>query len=342
MHDEVVKIANKFYWKYGFKKIIEHQNNLGLKTHVLSCGDLSVEYGAVIVLEDDIAVSPYFYYYAVQSLKVYDEDENIAGISLYAFEWSTVAARPFIPAENGYDVYFFQNAQSWGQVWSKRMWQEFKEWYSTHENQKININLPDNVRSWSEKSWLKYHIWYCVDKNKYFVYPYVSLSTNNSDAGVHLKGGLTYFQVPLLMGKRVSYFMPKFNEDSCKYDVYFERQGLEIFLDIENSDLCIDLYGKKKNREKKRYWLTSSIENYKLIKSFALELRPHELNVIFSISGSEIFLYDTYTVIKNEMKKNSLEAKTTLYDIKEIPSKKLIQVLRYRLFKKMKIIIKNT
>ncbi|HEX8677860.1 MAG TPA: glycosyltransferase, partial [Segetibacter sp.] len=101
MHDEVVKIANKFHWKYGFKKIIEHQNNLGLKTHVLSCGDLSVEYGAVIVLEDDIAVSPYFYNYAVQSLEAYDEDKNIAGISLYAFQWSTVAARPFTPAENG-------------------------------------------------------------------------------------------------------------------------------------------------------------------------------------------------------------------------------------------------
>ncbi|MEJ7683902.1 MAG: hypothetical protein WKG06_39795 [Segetibacter sp.] len=63
-HDEVVKIANDFDWKYGFKKIIEHKSNLGLRAHVLSCGDLSEEYDAVIVLEDDIVVSPFFYKYA--------------------------------------------------------------------------------------------------------------------------------------------------------------------------------------------------------------------------------------------------------------------------------------
>lgn len=245
LHDEVVKIANDFDWKYGFKKIIEHRNNLGLKAHVLLCGDLSEEYGAVIVLEDDIVVSPYFYNYALQTLRVYNNDTNIAGISLYGNEWSQVADRSFSPAQNGSDVYFFQNAQSWGQVWSYNMWREFKEWYLTHKDFEIDKNIPDNVRNWSVKSWLKYHIWYCVQKNKYFVYPYVSLSTNYSDLGEHLKGDSTYFQVPVLMGKRAQYCMPEFNESSVKYDVYYERQELGPFLGIADDDLCVDLYGKK-------------------------------------------------------------------------------------------------
>lgn len=337
LHHDVVKIANEFEWKYGEKKIIHHQKNLGLKEHVLSCGDLSEQYGAVIVLEDDIIVSPYFYNYAMQALKVYDQDLNIAGISLYTWEWSQVADRAFLPAHSGSDVYFFQNAQSWGQLWSKRMWQEFKEWYLTHKDIEINTNLPDNVRNWSARSWLKYHIWYCVDKNKYFVYPYVSLSTNYSDLGVHLKGDNTYFQVPLLTGKRTSYDMPKFNESSYKYDVFFEREELGRFLDIENEELCTDLYGKKKNREKKRYWLTSLDADYKIVKSFGLHLRPHELNIIFGIEGSELFLYDTQKIEKNKRIKNKfLEARSTLYDIKEVPSKKLIEVLKFRLFKKIK------
>jgi GT2 family glycosyltransferase len=108
LHNDVIKIARDFNWNYGFKKIIEHKKNLGLKAHVLSCGDLSEEYGAVIVLEDDIVVSPFFYDYALQSLQVYNENINIAGISLYAFEWSQVADRSFLPAPNGSDVFFFK------------------------------------------------------------------------------------------------------------------------------------------------------------------------------------------------------------------------------------------
>lgn len=338
MHDEVVKISNDFDWKYGAKKIIEHKNNLGLREHVLSCGDLSEKYGAVIVLEDDIVVSPYFYNYAVQALSVYDKDPNIAGISLYGYEWTQVASRLFCPAQNGSDVYFVQNAQSWGQLWSYRMWREFREWYRTHKNVEIDKNIPDNVRNWSAKSWLKYHIWYCVDKNKYFVCPYVSLSTNYSDLGEHLKGDSTNFQVPILTGKRINYVIPPFNIDSLKYDVFFERQNLGVFLGIEENELCVDLYGKKKNREKKRYWLTSLIADFKIVKSYALQLKPHELNIIFDIGGSEIFLYDVQTIVKN--KKNNikhLEARRTIYDIKEVPSRKLIEVLKYRMLKKIKI-----
>lgn len=335
-HDEVVRIAREFDWKYGEKKIIEHKTNLGLKAHVLSCGDLSREYGAVIVLEDDIVVSPYFYNFSQQALIKYDGDVNIAGISLYGCEWSQVADRSFSPAQNGADVYFSQNAQSWGQVWSDKMWYEFREWYLTHKDLPIDNNIPDNVRRWSDKSWLKYHIWYCVKKNKYFVYPYVSLSTNYSDLGEHLKGDNTYFQVPVLMGKRIHYCMPAFSESEVKYDVFYEREQLGTFLGIADNELCADIYGKKMNREKKRYWLTSLIADYKIVNSFALHLRPHELNIILGAEGSEIFLYDSHTVVKN--KKNTvkhLEAKRTLYDIKEVPSRKLIEVLKYRLFKKI-------
>ncbi len=337
-HNNVVKIATDFNWKYGEKKVINHSKNLGLKEHVLSCGDLSEQYESVIVLEDDIVVSPYFYNYAEAALRSYNDDTNIAGISLYGTEWSQVADRSFLPAHNGSDVYFFQHAQSWGQIWSKRMWQEFKEWYVAHKNLTINPNIPDNIRNWSAKSWLKYHIWYCVEKNKYFVYPYVSLSTNYSDLGEHLKGDNTYFQVPLLTGKRENYHMPEFNKNSFKYDVFFERQDLGCFIGIKDEYLCTDLYGKKNNREKNRYWLTSVTADYKILKSFGLQLRPHELNVIFGIEGSEIFLYDTQTIEKNnKIKNNFFEARTTLYDIKEVPSKKLIEVLKFRIFKKIKM-----
>lgn len=335
-HQEVVKIAKEFTWCFGSKRVIEHFTNIGLKAHILSCGDLSEEYGAVIILEDDLFISPYFYEFSKQALKVYSEDENIAGISLYGLDWSQVADMHFIPEPNGADVYFVQHSQSWGQVWSRRMWQDFREWHATHTDCSKQENLPENVKDWSS-SWLKFHIWYCVDRNKFFVYPFVSLSTNFSETGQHVKFRITTYQTPLLTGKKQTYVMPQLASTACKYDVFLERQGLGIPLGIDEGDLCTDLYGRKKNKENRKYWLTSAIADYKIVKSFALELKPHELNITFDIPGSDIFLYDTHCRAKNPCKAFSVGINRTLYHMKEVPSKSLLQLLAYRLLRRLKI-----
>ena len=38
---EVLRIAKEFNWNFGTKTIIEHDENLGLKNHIISCGDLA-------------------------------------------------------------------------------------------------------------------------------------------------------------------------------------------------------------------------------------------------------------------------------------------------------------
>ena len=55
-HKEVVKIAQEFKWKYGEKILNIEETNLGLKEHILKCGNLTNIYENVIVLEDDIVV----------------------------------------------------------------------------------------------------------------------------------------------------------------------------------------------------------------------------------------------------------------------------------------------
>jgi len=65
---EVRDIASSFLWRYGPKRLIIHEARLGLRSHILSCGDLSQTYRTVIILEDDLVVSPAFYDYAVQSV----------------------------------------------------------------------------------------------------------------------------------------------------------------------------------------------------------------------------------------------------------------------------------
>ncbi len=126
--DEVERVAAEFNWRFGEKRIIAHKSNLGLRQHVLSCGELTRSYDGLIVLEDDVFVAPSFYLYAKACVERYHTDDTIAGISLYSFAVNYHTMLPFDPLHSDSDVYLMQNAQSWGQVWMPRQWDEFKKW----------------------------------------------------------------------------------------------------------------------------------------------------------------------------------------------------------------------
>jgi len=188
--------AEVYNWKYGNKRIITYDERQGLKKHVLKCGDLTKEYDIVTVLEDDIYLSNSFYHYAYNVMEFYWDDERIAGISLYGFQknWLDWILR-FEPQKNKYDVYFLKVAQSWGQVWSYNKWSEFKKWYNRNNKNFITDNIPEYLLQWPDTSWLKYHDKYLIEKNKYFVYPYYSLSNNFSDAVQHYGGTINNHQI---------------------------------------------------------------------------------------------------------------------------------------------------
>ena len=70
----VAQYAENFDWLHGEKKVIVRAERMGLRQHVLSCGQFLKEYDALIVLEDDVTVAPSFYYYARQCVERYKED----------------------------------------------------------------------------------------------------------------------------------------------------------------------------------------------------------------------------------------------------------------------------
>ena len=124
------------------------------------------EYDAISVLEDDIIVSPGYYQYMKQAVKCYKENMDIAGISLYSHKMNVNVDLPFVPEPDGYDVFFMQFAQSWGQIWMREQWFAFREWYLTHAEEPVAANnVPGFVSGWPKTSWLKYHIKYCIEKN---------------------------------------------------------------------------------------------------------------------------------------------------------------------------------
>lgn len=288
--DLVERFAIDYKWLFGEKEVVLHDSNLGLRKHVLSCGDLLETHDALIVLEDDIWVSKGFFMYVQQTIDKYKDDEDIAGISLYNFSISYHSSQPFIPLSVDSDVYLMQNAQSWGQVWMRKQWFEFKQWYSENcEEFTEKPHLPKSICSWPRSSWLKYHTRYCIEKNKYFVYPYKSFSTCFSDAGVHTLESSPRFQTPLYES-----IIDKLNLNPIMvYDSFFENIKIYEWLNLSPKELCIDYYGDKGNRENMRYWLSRKQVPYKIIKSYGLVMKPYELNVKFNIEGNDLFLYDT-------------------------------------------------
>ena len=253
-NQNIVDIANSFIWKYGKKTVVYQQKNLGLRNHILKCGGYSLSYGSVILLEDDLYVSPYYYQYATEALKFSESNDNIGGVSLYNHQLNVHTRK--ITFEDGYDNWYFQFASSWGQAWSSKQWSEFTDWYNSNPTLKTITNLPKSVKSWSEKSWLKYNIAYLIITDKYFMYPRVSLTTNFSDAGTHMGGDSTIYQVPLLRNKIGMFKFSSTTESECFYDAFYENITLFNDLGLAKDKLTIDLqgYGKRFNYQ---FYLTS-------------------------------------------------------------------------------------
>lgn len=167
--DVVEQFADNFKWPYGNKTVKKHNKNLGLHKHIMSQGKDFDVYDALVVLEDDIVVSPAFFKYVAATVDKYSDNNDVAGISLYSFPLNNYTCNPFEPYKDSHDVYFMNTAQSWGQVWLKKQWLHFYEWYQRNLDFTPNAEIPLALFRW-KKSWLKYHTRYCIENNKYFVY----------------------------------------------------------------------------------------------------------------------------------------------------------------------------
>lgn len=294
---EVLEIAEAFQWNYGDKRVLYQERNLGLRPHVLQCGNLTKEYENIIMLEDDIYVSPSFFAYTQQALEFVEENPDIAGVSLYQHLLNAHAREPFLPIDDGYDNWYMQMASSWGQAWTRRQWSDFYDWYMKWGSKDIASNtMPKNISSWSEKSWLKYFDKYLVETGKYFIYPRISLTTNFSDLGEHETKCINDLQVPMLMAKKKIYHFSTMEQSQSVYDIFYENQKLTEALkadcsNIAEDNVTIDLYGGKCTY--KRYLLSSSALPYDVVVRYGRKLRPIDMNVMEHIDGNAFFLYDT-------------------------------------------------
>jgi len=188
--EPVRELAAAFRFAAGTCEVVHHGENLGVRRHILWCGDQSARFRSVIVLEEDLLVGRAFYRFALAGLQAYRGSDKVASVALYAPEFNEIARLPFVPADNGFDAYFMRFPCSSGQLWDAGSWQVFRSWLAIRFQAETNgyrgdfpSELPAYVAGWPDSSWKKWYAAWLVDTGRFVAYPYKSHTTNCSDPG---------------------------------------------------------------------------------------------------------------------------------------------------------------
>jgi len=183
---ECLELAREFCNKRNRGEVITHAKRLGLRRHVMECGDYAAAKGDFVMFEDDLNLSPGVIKYFENTSQIFRTVDNVRQISSFSIHWNEYERTPFMPVCNGLPYFYAALGSSWGQYWTVDWWQEFSEWMS--ENSKMDfdsIDLHEYVKSWGDKSWKKYFNAFLLLNNYKVVYPVDQYSSHNAIGGTH-------------------------------------------------------------------------------------------------------------------------------------------------------------
>ena len=294
-------VARQFNWEFGKKTILEHKHRLGLKEHIIRCGDISLDHDGILLLEDDLIVSPSFYNFAIAASQYYIHNDYIAGISLYGYERNEFCDMPFSPIPDGSDIYFMKVPSSWGEVFLRKHWNDFKKSYIAGIVLDQSDFLPNLViNNWSEASWKKLYFKHMITNNLFFVYPMHSYSSNMGEIGSHYFSDSSFLKTKLSL-KKENFIFNDFESTINIYDQFMEWEPSSVKCDQSGlpwDDIEIDLYGYKPLKYiKKSKVVTSRIVTVTL-GHIDVSMHPVQLNVYFNNINStgDLFTFNIANV----------------------------------------------
>lgn len=179
--------------------LIESNKNNGLANSVIS-GVTSIisKYGKIIVLEDDLIISPNFLEYMNETLEFYKDDDKIWSISGYNINFEN-------KYNYEYDIYLNYRGCSWGWGTWKNRWElvdwevkDYRKFKNNHTlrkkfnrggpdmSQMLDLQMAGEIDSWAIR-WC-----YSQFKNEmYTIYPVDSLIFNCGLDGSGTHSGIT-------------------------------------------------------------------------------------------------------------------------------------------------------
>lgn len=192
--------------------LIERETNLGLAESIIQgVTKLVNQFGAIIVLEDDLVTSKYFLSFMNKALNTFELEEKVACISGYNY-----------PVENKLpETFFLKGADCWGWATWKRSWNDFepngqkladkikilkRESEFDFDNSFPYFQMLLDQISKKNNSWAIR--WYASAflKDKLCLYPGVSLIKNIGldGSGTHSGSGLDFMNAVLLEDHNVT------------------------------------------------------------------------------------------------------------------------------------------
>lgn len=198
---EVAAVAKGF----ASVEVVARERNFGLAASIIDGVTGQVQrHGRVIVLEDDIVVSPYFLRYMNDALQMYANDEQVASIHGYVYP----IAEP-LP-----ETFFLRGADCWGWATWARAWRHFRpdgaallaELRERRLTRAFDVDgtypytgmLEDQIAGRNNSWAVRWHA-SCFLRGMLTLYPGHSLVVNigNDDSGTH-SGATSDYDVELL------------------------------------------------------------------------------------------------------------------------------------------------
>jgi len=194
----IVNKVRDIIWSIkGYKRVtIFFSNHMGLAFSIISgVTKIVSEYGRVIVLEDDLILSPNFLVYMNACLESFNRRKDIASISGYSLPIT-------IPKDYPHNVYLSCRPGSWGWATWRDRWENI-DWNDKSKPDKAfnrgGDDLPRMIkqqRAGKVDSWAVRWAYHNYRYSLYTVYPCVSKVFNTgTGGGTHFRGGVNRFDV---------------------------------------------------------------------------------------------------------------------------------------------------
>ena len=292
---DVCEYVKQIVWPFGKFAVLRQEKQLGVDAHNLACMRMAEELGSVLVLEDDLVVSPYFQKYLFACEKIMQT--NIAGVALYRYGILEQDHFPFTLIPNAEFVYYQQRACSKGTYYTWDMLQLYFDFLENFDGDFSSYHLPPNVQRWGDEVWEKSFYCYLISSGNYLAFPRFSFTTDFADVGVHMKSQVLKYvhQSPLYLSSSIGPITSVEKTDN-RYDQFYELDAAVVQSwnnQLSGFDFEMDMYGRKELRSIKSPYLLSSKTTKNAIMGWDRRLKPEINNILLNQVGNVLSLAET-------------------------------------------------
>ncbi len=326
---EVLDYIKSIEWSHGAFEIIVQKEQLGVDRHNLECMAMAEKLGHVVILEDDLVVSPSFQEYLLAAQEIAKTEKKLAGISLYRYPLREANRFPFELIPNSEFLYYQQRASSKGCFYNWEMLKPYFEFLESFDHNYNAYHLPQNVLRWKNEVWEKSFYAFLQHSDKYLGFPRYSLTSDFADTGVHMKKQVHRYQHQSQLYLSTEFMkFKRWRDTENVYDAFYELHPevvRRLNTSLQDVDFEMDIYGTKDLSKVSPELTLSERQTNQAQKSWARSLKPEVVNVICDQEGDFFKLAPTSS-FSNKQHRNKLKENFLYY----FPDTRLTDLVRMK------------